>query len=152
MVIRELWERAKMLPAFEMQLFQNFILSSDLATEALLFSSDRPRGLDANRYDLEQFRVFYDSLLTFYAFIAGLGMREKEKGIHVALKAIVSDWSRAQQLLSKLRVHESVDSSTAGVVWSHIIDTAHIGEPNVVQFAMFAMQSLAAYGAAMSKA
>ena len=106
-----------------------------------------------NVYDLAQFRAFYDSLITFYAFIAGLGMREKEKEIHVALAAIVSDWSRAQLLFSKLQGgHQAVDSVTAGVVWSHITDTANIGEPDVVQFAMFAMQSLAAYGAGMSKA
>lgn len=152
-VIRDLWNRARSLPAFEKQIFENFILAADIATDKLFFSSNRPKGIDPKKYNLEQFRLFYDSILTFCAFIAGLqAPRKRTEEINVALSSIVSNWEHAKKLHQKLLQQDKADSHTAGIVWSHIIETAHIREPDVVQFTLFAMLSLECFQATMSKA
>lgn len=66
------------------------------------------------------------------------------------LEAIVSNHTLSEQLISRLAKREQIDSPAVGDVWSHIVETARIGESDAAQFSVFAIRCLAGYRAAVS--
>jgi hypothetical protein len=150
-VISEMWQRCDTLPGEHRELFRDFIVAASGVAEQFFFAYDHPKEINAKNYSIEQFRLFYDAVVSFFVYVHSVANPKIASSLRSCLKPIVSDHARAERLFARLSRHSSVDSKTVGEVYTHLIEEAKFGASLFEPFTVFTSVCLIAYQTAVTK-
>lgn len=148
-VISELWRRCEELPPEHQEVFRNFVVAASSVAEMFFFAEDHPKDIKAKSYNISQFRIFYDAVVTLFAHLYGFANPHLVSQLAACLNVMSADFSRAEKLLARLRRHFEVNSAAVGEAYSHIMEEASIGGPSFEPFTVFTSGCLVAYNSAL---
>ena len=132
------------MPSEYRELFRDFVVSAGMVADEFFFDDDHPREIKAKSYTIEQFRLFYDAVLTLFVHLYGFANPHLVTPLTDCLNILAKDFSRAEKLLARLRKHSEVNSATVGEAYSLFMEEASIGSHSFEPFSVFTSGCLAA--------
>lgn len=150
-VVSELWRGCEKLPPEHQEMFRNFVVAASTVADTFFFDDNHPREINAKKYTVVQFRLFYDAVVTLYVYLYSFANPHLVPSLTASLGILAADLPRAERLLARLRKHTDVNTTTVGEAYSHLMEEAGIGSPSFEPFTVFTSGCLVAYNSAFTR-
>lgn len=150
-VVSELWTRCETLPYEHQERFRDFVVAASSVAEMFFFADNHPKEIHAKSYTIEQFRQFYDAVVTLFVHLHCLANPDCASQLIACLKFVAANIQRAEKLLLRLRKYSEVNNVLVGEAYSHVMEEASIGNPTFESFTVFTSGCLAAYNSVVPR-
>jgi hypothetical protein len=131
------------LPAHQ-ELFREYVVSASIVADEFFFSPDHPKEINAKAHSIAQFQHFYESVIAFRTFAAGVSCPDLRLDLRQCLTELVLDRDRVGRLIAQLDAHGAVDRAGTRLVYEHLMQEAGIGTRAIAPFIAFSTACLLA--------